>query len=1433
MDRIAQTRGSARSSRANTPTGNSFNQPQQQQSMPAFQPPPQVGGSGFGGDFNFTAMGASSNPFANQNGASGTPPPTFQFGAPPQQNGGGNSFGNNNTSFGSAFGSNNNSQPQQNGFNPSTSMFGQNNNNSNNNAAPIFGGFGQNNNQSQPQQNGLTPSTNNSFPSFGQQNGESNIFKGFGASQPQTQSTPSTSFGGFGQNTQQNGEKEKTPSFGGFGQGTQQNNEKSTTPAFGGFGQNAQQNGDKPLFGASPQPEQPATTKASTPFTFGQTSSNQQNGAQSLFAPSSQAPATSQATTSTSGLFGAQANGAKGLFGASPPPTAGSSTPNLGKSVLSGLDHSRLSTIKPNMFTSDTSATPKPSTSNLFNFQQSSQQAGESAPGAGEETPKPSNLFGGAGPSQVNGVKSNLFGNTSTSQPEQQTQTPKPSSHLFSGAFGQPASQQSNTPAFSFGQSQQDTSMLSPDNTPQKQNGSTPAASAPEHSSTSETPAGKSLFERISRDPPATAPKFSNLFGQVPSTANDAETPAGQGKSLFERISHEPPATAPKPSFTPVTSLFSQPTEKPAATAAAPSAAPWLSMNKSPLSAPPEHPSTTVPPAITTTAATPAATASSKATTMTDVIPQSEKDTLKVLNEGLRLHLAKADSNSDWTTIMQFYQRQAAKIRNKPEPRFEAPTAPATKSAPSFGSSGSEAPALVAKAAATSNLFSAAQAPSTPAPAQQAPSSSAGTLFSSKASETPRAPTSNLFASAASKAPTSSNLFAAQTPKPASSDNFLKPPATAPVNKKRAAEDDAGHIQPPATEKRRRADDAVEYPKLPANASETSKLFQSVLDRPANDAVDEEKERQVEEAREKAEREKKESEQRAKQIESSATPFKPATAGFMPSTSAFKPATSGFAPSAAPSAPAAPSVMPAFSAPPSSTGGFLAAFGKKANEEEEKQKKKRKAEDYDSDEETEEAWEARDKAEQEAKKQKVRDATPTGMPTFSAPTNGSNGFLAAFGQRANDEEEKQKKKRKAEDYDSDEETEEAWEARDKAEQEAKRQKIQDAAKSGSGFVFTPSAGPSEAGDDSAAEKEKTPAPEALSTTIGKSLFDRITPADPPTATKTISNLFSAQTSETSKAPSNLFSANTPSAFSTQTSETPKTTSTLFGAKTPSAFGGALSTSNIFGNLAKTGTSSDASEKDKAQPEKEQGFGDNTWKPNTPIKFGASTTTGTESTTPAAPPPVFGNLFGANAQKPSADSTGHLNVPAAKAPIGFNFGGTPSLAGSRATTPGVTTDGEGASTAGEGDNEPSDEAPQNEPQAEDLTGLQPEELEHEDCIFQVAIAKAKKWEDKKGSEVEMSQGWVDKGKGPLYMLKHKDTGVTRVVLKVPPYGNPAMNFALLKGAQYSVQGPKKQYAQGMFVDHLTTKNKGLSKWLIQVSNGVGEQLAEVMMEQRPQ
>ena len=276
--------------------------------------------------------------------------------------------------------------------------------------------------------------------------------------------------------------------------------------------------------------------------------------------------------------------------------------------------------------------------------------------------------------------------------------------------------------------------------------------------------------------------------------------------------------------------------------------------------------------------------------------------------------------------------------------------------------------------------------------------------------------------------------------------------------------------------------------------------------------------------------------------------------------------------------------------------------------------------------------------------------------------------------------------------------------------------------------------------------------------------------------------------------------------------------------------------------------------DKADAEKAQGAGDNTWKPNTPLKFGASTT-GRETTTPVAPPPSLGNLFGTTpatggsslfnftpgtgstnlfGSTPANGSSSLLNVPGGNKPtINFNFASNPasSVATSRATTPGVTTDGEG-STAGDNDE---DDAQSNEPQVEDQTGLRPEETANETLLFTSHNVTAKKVKTKKDPDAPggQSRAWATVGCGPLYVLKNSDTGKTRVLLKVPPYGNAKMNFPLMDKMRYEISGKKKNLVQGAFMDHIDEPNTPkVAMYVLDVGAEAAGELLQVLNENRP-
>jgi hypothetical protein len=262
----------------------------------------------------------------------------------------------------------------------------------------------------------------------------------------------------------------------------------------------------------------------------------------------------------------------------------------------------------------------------------------------------------------------------------------------------------------------------------------------------------------------------------------------------------------------------------------------------------------------------------------------------------------------------------------------------------------------------------------------------------------------------------------------------------------------------------------------------------------------------------------------------------------------------------------------------------------------------------------------------------------------------------------------------------------------------------------------------------------------------------------------------------------------------------------------------------------------------------------TWDPNSPIKFGSATPhkdgrdsaptvnvtaatptkTGSPSnlfggltnTTGSTPKPLsslFGNSGGES--KPAASFSNIFGTPSnamgsTSASVGFGFGASsttsslfPSAAAStttsRATTPGATTDGD---NSGDGDAEKEEE------QQINLTAGGPGE-EDEEAIHEVR-AKALKFLQGEGGD--SSNKWETQGVGPLRVLKHKETGVSRILLRADPRGTIVLNKALLSGVKYE--------AQKKTVKFLTAgeHGNGIETWLLQVkTEDFAKTLAEVL------
>ncbi|KAK5109936.1 hypothetical protein LTR62_006425 [Meristemomyces frigidus] len=1283
-------------------------------------------------------------------------------------------------------------QPQQNSFDFSVSGA---------TPAPVFGDQSQQNGSG----GGMFGSQTNGAASFGgfgngQANGTPAPSFGSNASAPPAQSNgfnPSTNFGGFGQ--PQNTPPTTKTSFN-FGQTPNQSQEPPKTNAFGatssntfaGVGtQQSQQNGA----GFGQTKSQEASQKPSTPaFSFGQ-------------------PQTNGNKSATANMFGAtpataQTNGGSpappmGLFGAQPI----SATPaKSGESIFSGMN-STSTTLKPNMFSF--SAQPSRSPSPLVDEQQNGVQTPKTNPfgnfGAqvktnGEQSSQstPSLFSQPTQPSQSNGEQtpkpSNPFGGFNFSAPKQQEtekaaedRAKSPAKDLFSSvgqqnksacSFGQEASKPEPTTVkgFSFGDTpaqrpevasplkfssaqQEDTSMLTPGSTPHKATlspstnifsaaalqPSAPATQPTQEQSSTETGTGRSIFDRISHDPHASAikPTFSfSTPGGSTSARREEPVSSNVGKSLFDRMTPSDPES--QTSVPPAAFSFGLPA---VATTSQTSTDMVASIS-----------ATNVPSFLQPTPRQAPQQSLQAAATSTRAVSNSPADRRKLrkLNESFLAHLKTQDPQKDWSVLFHYYIDEAAKVMGK-----EAASVPAMQARPE------PSPAQIM-------------------PAPSAPVNKTPMVFASQQPATPVHKASGMQIMAYPPPGTSN-----QEPKePAKVSNpftkLAQTPATAPANRKRSAD----NMTSSATEQHARPE-SVHYPKLPETASKTAQLFASTLDKqqPLSDnsigfggfgtSLES-----------------------AKASAGTSSPFKPATtfdfgAAATPSAkdvnataataatpkTSFKPAIN----------PADTSKAPSFGFKPTTSDATASAAS--------------------------------------APSFGFKPAQPTNGPpaeTPKAPSFGfkpsanpppAGGFLAAFGKKADDGEKAAQKRRMDEDYDSDEEDKAAWVAKDKAQQEAKRRKIEEAAKAASGFKIASAGGhsPSIAGDSAPFTSKPSDAEKAAMSTdtpadsnVGKSLFDRITSAEKAPEFSPAPSLFSASTSNPAGA-SNLFSPSTKAI-----------TSSLFAPKAGLSSG------------FKFGAPVPGNQADKVPAEKDQGSGDKAWTPNTPIKFGGAPAT-TQSTTPAAPPPMFSGLFGASktsAQKDDGEA-GKLAPPA----VGFTFGAPKGVSAdvSRATTPGVTTDGESSVAAENGTGDATDAEPseqQNDQQVEDMAALTPQERADEDVLFEASMAKAQKMDQNKD---DGGPGWVERGKGPLYILKNKSTGKVRVVLKISPLGRLAMNFSPVAGMQYSCP-PGRKMVQATFFDHIEVskeKERGSlrpSSWSIQVREaGDAQEIARILTE----
>ena len=1309
---------------------------------------------------------------------------------------------------------------------------------------------------------------------------------GLGSFPPPSNTQPNNSFGaGFGQAGQpQNGANgasygSSQPSFGGFGQGTpnpQTNGTISFAPStgFGGFGanQNQQINGDSRAttpsfqfgtnaagvppgftFGALQQPSQsgfnPSTTSTFGQMQNGATPNNPfQNNSFGQNQPSQETPKTT--STLFSGSFGGpQQNGDKpaetpkplfsgsffgqqnkeqengGLFkfsdtsrgiGEKKPAEQGSkNTPSFtGFGQPPSQETPKPANTSfgqaPQENGSKPAETPKP-TFNLFG-QQAQQDSNKVA-----EAAKP--LFGGIGQhSQSNGVKTPAAeASNAAEQPKSddwqaflnKSKSTEPSSRPGSGfnpsttsVFNAPPSQANgDKPAESvFGQPKkaifsadlftkaaaeykapedeaEDTSMASPENTPHK----------PLFSASAQKPAQTpSLFGQTNRDDAATpkAPAgdlFSRITRPGASDQSQTEMPKASSNVLFDTsrttrapTQEETPTEPPKNPFG-ASTIGNAPASFFNTPAASKPEAPTTAQKAVPTPLFQAPPRAAVQqPTFAAPQQTVAPSAPATRTSM-DRTASEHFEQIKELNEGLREHLQTQNTNQDWTSIFEYYMKEVARIQGKQAPQLSKPPAPVQQQPP--------APAAVGP---SSSIFQAASQPSVPASnifgggsqSQQGDSFAAAPSAPSRNSFAPQAPKpappSNIFA-AASQPSTSSNMFGYHIPKAAPPSNLFgaQTPKPPPASNLFGA----SVPKPPATEPSR---------KRPIQHEEDDDDDEDSTPKPADQGAG--KRQKPNEAPQYPKLPEYASETAKLFASTLDKPAQPSTSTFTAlggNANQSSAAPPGFKPPTA-SAPSQNANANMHTRPPSSTGGFKPSLP-------------------------------------------ASDTLASGgfKPTFAPP---AGGFLSAFGAAAKKQEEAEKKKRKAEDYDSEDDDEAEWERKYEEEQRQKKAKIEEASKSGGGggFKFT--------GGDSAnasASVFKLGAAAAPATTAPPmTTFGGFKPTLSTTGTSTAALSPDKDKPSDDAGKSSVSGSLFDRISSKPIDDTPK-----------------YSLGDVFGHKPKEpappkplipfGTPVSRPDLPSSTPsnyaEKQQPAGNNTWTPSTTLKFGANPDGPAKPDEPPIAPPKFQALSGASAPSAGVSSPGLLKPPT----TGFTWGkpgGSSDV--SRATTPGAgtdagaTSDGEASKAGGDESQAASDQEGEPEEQVEDKTALTKQDKAEWHILFETPKCKAKKLEDKDGK-----LQYVDKGLGPAWILKNKETGKTRILLKVPPYGKPALNFSLLPGEKlYRHEGMKGKGVMATFIDHMAKDEADrtkLSNWCIMVAEVENaEKIAKILQEEQP-
>ncbi|RMZ67386.1 hypothetical protein GMOD_00001301 [Pyrenophora seminiperda CCB06] len=461
-------------------------------------------------------------------------------------------------------------------------------------------------------------------------------------------------------------------------------------------------------------------------------------------------------------------------------------------------------------------------------------------------------------------------------------------------------------------------------------------------------------------------------------------------------------------------------------------------------------------------------------------------------------------------------------------------------------------------------------------------------------------------------------------------------------------------------------------------------------------------------------------------------------------------------------------------------------------------------------------------------------STSSFKPSFGAAPAAGGGFMAQFQKSAKTYEQlaaERKKKAKDEDYDSDDETEEEWSARyDKAEAERLAEEKKKIAAAPTFTVPSVAATPTPTADDTtktttatsgSTSPKSNPFSSLLKPTSGASTPGLSTPkAASPAPSSGTQSIFKAPSSSQTPTP-NIFGHLSPAPSSNNQDESDEDDNDAHedvGSAEPTTspkpkFGesetesedtqepkqqdtalkgsllsritrdndsesekGSTGSTPVFGNTNGTTTPAnkpfaffnfDAASK-TAPPKSDTFAGDQTFKAGTPIKFGQAPATEKKGGLPQF------------SFSPSTPSPAEFSTTPAKAPTSiFNFSNansvTSSVFSSRAGTPLSEAGETSAASAAE------EEEDGGKQEQVDFSQLTEEETNAFDTVFHTEVVLAKH---------QVNNAWTNIAKGPLWILKDKETGKCSVRVRIASGATP-LNYQILPSLPASVTGTSKK------------------------------------------